>query len=59
MENRGTYFPIQELPFPIVYDGEALAAEIGRREQIPDRKEFLDTYCAYRDPRVRKGSWSF
>lgn len=52
MENRGTYFPIQKLPFPIVYDGEALAAEIGRRDQIPDRKEFLDTYCAYRDPRV-------
>ena len=44
--NRGTYFGLDELPFPKVRDVEALVREILSPKQYDDT-EFLRQYCRY------------
>lgn len=46
MQERGTYFSISELPFPIVRDINGLISEINC-SQYEDYVEFRDVYCAY------------
>lgn len=43
---RGFYFPLSELPFPQVFDTEALCAEMRKGKEYDDT-EFLNTFCAY------------
>lgn len=43
---RGFYFPLSELPFPQVFDVNALCAEMKKEKEYEDA-EFLRTYCAY------------
>lgn len=52
MENRGTYFPMEELPFPITYQVEELIDAINDREKSRDRQQFLKTYCSYCDREI-------
>lgn len=49
MRDRGTYFPIEELPFPIVKDVEALMKEINKKSTRIKQDDFLKTYCSYTD----------
>lgn len=49
MRERGTYFSIYDLPFPIVKTTKELVDEINHPSDA-DMQAFLDTYCAYRDP---------
>lgn len=50
MRERGTYFPIEELPFPAVYDTDGLIREINQpiTETTPKMQQFLETFCSYR-----------
>jgi len=43
---RGLYTSLEDLPFPKVYSGEELAAELGRPKEYDDT-EFRRTYCNY------------
>ncbi|MDY4769741.1 MAG: CDP-glycerol glycerophosphotransferase family protein [Lachnospiraceae bacterium] len=49
MRDRGTYFPITDLPFPITYSVEELIREINLQEPTEKYTEFLEEYCGYRD----------
>ena len=49
MRDRGTYFPVTDLPFPIVNDEQELIREINSNQPISRFDEFLDQYCCYRD----------
>lgn len=48
MEERGTYFPMEQLPFPIVTDVAGLMHEI-HSNVIQDRSEFINEFCTYRN----------
>lgn len=52
MRDRGTYFPIEELPFPIVRDVSGLIEKINQKDAPENQKEFLDVYCNYSAPDV-------
>lgn len=56
LSERGTYFPLEKLPFPIVRDVDGLIGEIngnnGCGGQSGAMEKFLETYCAYRDRKV-------
>lgn len=52
LAERGTYMSMDSLPFPQVFSAEELVTEINRMEAAPDWGDFLDTYCAYRNPQV-------
>ena len=47
MRTRGTYFPIEDLPFVINEDVEGLIKDINEPISY-DQEKFLSTYCAYR-----------
>jgi len=47
MAERGTYFPVSDLPFPIAYTVDELISYISDDSLDPDRNSFLSTYCAY------------
>lgn len=49
MKTRGTYFPMEELPFPRVNQVSELIKEINKKAKGIDCTAFMDTYCAYRD----------
>ena len=49
LANRGTYLPLEQLPFPIVQDVETLVAAL-RAEKSYDDASFLDTYCKFDSP---------
>lgn len=49
MRDRGTYFPIEELPFPISFTVDDLVASINSDEPIAGMEEFWNRYCRYRD----------
>lgn len=49
MRDRGTYFPITDLPFPIAYTVEALIREINAEQTREEYTAFLDKYCRYRN----------
>lgn len=49
MRDRGTYFPITVLPFPIAYNVESLIDEINQADASEDYADFLNEYCRYRD----------
>lgn len=51
MKERGTYFPIDELPFPIVKNTKDLMKEINN-EFFTDYKKFQDLYCSYARTKV-------
>ena len=53
MRDRGTYFPIEDLPFPIVDTVDQLINEIND-EKYNDYSEFLSTYCSYADLHTSK-----
>lgn len=46
MKDRGTYFPISDLPFPKVQDAESLISEINSPGDYDDT-EFLETFCPF------------
>lgn len=46
LADRGTYFSMDELPFPQVYDIPSLIAEL-RSEKKYDDEEFLKKFCPY------------
>lgn len=48
MRDRGTYFSIYDLPFPIVQNVKDLAKEL-QSKRSPDLQAFLKTYCNYRN----------
>lgn len=48
MEERGTYFSIEELPFPIVETVVKLINEINYPRDIL-MEQFLNEFCRYRD----------
>lgn len=50
---RGFYFPLSELPFPQVFDTDALAGELSREKAYDDRA-FLERFCAYDSPEATK-----
>ena len=52
MRDRGTYFPITDLPFPIVQNVDDLIAEINHDQPLRHMEEFLDKYCRYSDIQV-------
>lgn len=52
IQERGVYFSLEELPFPVVMDVEALIGELNDRESKISIAGFLDKYCAYRDYNV-------
>lgn len=52
MRDRGTYFPVEDLPFPIVDDTDGLIHEINEERASADMQEFLTTYCNYCVPDV-------
>lgn len=47
MRERGTYFPLEELPFPLVEDVDALMKEINKKVGHVKYNDFLMRYCAY------------
>lgn len=49
MRDRGTYFPITDLPFPIVYNVDELIEQINNGREIEKYSPFLNTYCKYKD----------
>ncbi len=49
MQERGTYFPITDLPFPIAYNVSDLITELNNNEEIEGYDDFLEEYCSYRD----------
>lgn len=54
MNERGTYFPMPDLPFPIVKDIDALIQTIRRSDGQTMDQTFLDTYCKYRSKHITK-----
>lgn len=46
LKDRGTYVPMEEFPFPQVYNTADLLAEL-RSEKQYDDTEFLKKYCSY------------
>ena len=48
MSTRGTYFPLENLPFPIVQNTEQLVEEINRAGGDEHIDAFFHQYCAYR-----------
>lgn len=52
MRDRGTYFPVEELPFPIVRNVDDLIREINNEEQFIIPESFLTKYCNYTNPQV-------
>ena len=46
IKNRGLYYSLDELPFPVVSNIESLLKEINNTEKI-DYKEFKNKYCTY------------
>ena len=48
MSTRGTYFPLENLPFPIVQNTEQLVEEIDRAGGDEHIDAFFHQYCAYR-----------
>lgn len=53
LRERGTYVPLEELPFPQVFSLEELLAEI-RSDKSYDDKQFLQTFCPYENKRSAK-----
>lgn len=53
LRDRGMYFDMEELPFPIVYNIKDLVKEINS-EKIYDDKKFLNKYCKYDNKDVTK-----
>lgn len=49
MRDRGTYFPVNTLPFPMVNTVDALIKEINKKKDKLKYDEFLATYCSYAD----------
>lgn len=49
LANRGTYLPLEQLPFPIVKDVDSLVSAL-RAEKTYDDAGFLETYCRYDSP---------
>lgn len=47
-EEKGTYFSIDELPFPIVENVDSLLYEINHVREI-DTKDFINKFCKYAD----------
>ncbi|MEG1474628.1 MAG: CDP-glycerol glycerophosphotransferase family protein [Longicatena sp.] len=47
MRDRGTYFPLEDLPFPIVKAVDSLIKEINKKTKNKNMDVFLETYCAY------------
>ncbi len=53
LSERGTYFPISDLPFPKVYDVDALMSEI-RKDKAYDDTAFLKKFCSYDNKEASK-----
>lgn len=51
MRERGTYFSIEDLPFPIVKNVKGLVDEINNPRQIY-MERFLNEFCEYRDSMI-------
>ena len=49
LANRGTYLPLEQLPFPIVKDVDTLVATL-RAEKSYDDTDFIETFCRYDSP---------
>ena len=48
-QDRGTYFPLSKLPFPVVKDVKALLSAM-RAGKCYDDSDFLAPYCTYDNP---------
>lgn len=49
MKDRGTYFPISDLPFPKVQNVDDLVNELNTPKNYDD-EEFLEKFCTYDNP---------
>ncbi len=47
LASRGLYFPIENLPFPIVHDVKTLCAELEDLNNYNQYLEFLNEFCPY------------
>ncbi len=47
--DRGTYFPLSDMPFPCVKDMESLLREMNLPKEYDD-SEFLNKFCTYDEP---------